>query len=501
MRKKRALVSIIFSLLLEIVTVISGFIVPRLIISTYGSSVNGLVNSITSFIGYISILQLGVGSVVKASLYKPLAKRDQAALNTIVKTTLGFFRKIGIVTIIYIGILTFVFPAFLATEFDFLYTAILVAIIGIGTIFTYLYGITYQMLLEADQRSYIFSAVQIITVILNTIAVVILVRVGASIHLVKAASAVFYVIRPMAIAAYVRKKYKLDLKVPSDPAVISQRWDGFAQGLAYYIHSKTDIFVLTIFSSMVNVSIYSIYALVTTGLNSLTTSIDKAVRSAFGNILASEESEHLKKTFDAYNTCFHMLSTVMFATASVTVFNFISVYVGNVSDAEYIQPMFGILIITAEYLYCLRMPYNSIIFAAGKFKETKNSAFIEAGINIIISCILVYSLGLIGVAIGTLIAMVYRTVSFAVYLHNNILKLPYIQQIKRYSITSLTYILCVIGLSNIKMQINGYFSWGIYAAIICVLSSVVVLMINVIFDGKHTIGAIRAFIGNRKNKK
>ena len=51
------------------------------------------------------------------------------------------------------------------------------------------------------------------------------------------------------------------------------------------------------------------------------------------------------------------------------------------------------------------------------------------------------------------------------------------------------------------MQINGYFSWGIYAAIICVLSSVVVLMINVIFDGKYTIGAIRAFIGNRKNKK
>ena len=76
MRKKKAIINIIFSLLLQLVTVISGFIVPRLFIGTFGSEVNGLVNSIASFVGYITLLQSGVGSVVKASLYKPLAHKD-----------------------------------------------------------------------------------------------------------------------------------------------------------------------------------------------------------------------------------------------------------------------------------------------------------------------------------------------------------------------------------------------------------------------------------------
>ena len=69
MRKKKAIINIIFSLLLQLVTVISGFIVPRLFIGKFGSEVNGLVNSIGSFVGYITLLQSGVGSVVKASLY------------------------------------------------------------------------------------------------------------------------------------------------------------------------------------------------------------------------------------------------------------------------------------------------------------------------------------------------------------------------------------------------------------------------------------------------
>ena len=57
MRKRKAIINIIFSLLLQLVTVVSGFIVPRLFIGTFGSEVNGLVNSIASFVGYITLLQ------------------------------------------------------------------------------------------------------------------------------------------------------------------------------------------------------------------------------------------------------------------------------------------------------------------------------------------------------------------------------------------------------------------------------------------------------------
>ena len=498
MRKKKAIINIFFSLLLELITAISGFIVPRMIISNYGSITNGLINSVSSFIGYISILQLGVGSVIKASLYKPLAKKEYDRVNVIVKTASNFFKKIGFITIIYVIILMFVFPLFISKQFDFFYTSLLIIIIGVSTIFTYLFGITYHMLIEADQKSYIFSIIQIITVILNTAIIVILINLNFSILFVKGISAIVYILRPIILNLYVRKKYKINNKVCSDEKVISQRWDGFAQGLAYYIHSKTDIFVLSIFSSLENVSIYSIYALVTNGLNMVLSSIDKAVRSVFGSIIAKNENAHLRNIFDAYNLVYQIICTILFSTACITIFSFISIYIGNKNDIDYINYTFGLIILSAEYVYCLRMPYNSIIFAAGKFKETKKSAFVEALLNIFISVILVYHFGLVGIALGTLIAMIYRTVNFIVFLHKNILMIQYDNQIKRFCIDTIAYLLGIFVISMFNFNITNFIEWFIYLFVVLLIDSIVVFSINFILYKKNVIKSIALLLNKKK---
>ena len=67
------------SLLLEFVSVICGFIVPRLIIGTYGSDINALTSSITQFLSYIALVEAGVGGVIRAALYRPLAEKNTAA--------------------------------------------------------------------------------------------------------------------------------------------------------------------------------------------------------------------------------------------------------------------------------------------------------------------------------------------------------------------------------------------------------------------------------------
>ena len=113
MRRKNALFNIATALLLEIITVLVGLVVPRLIISAFGSATNGLVNSITQFLGYIALLQSGVGSVIRAALYKPLAQKDHHTLCVMVKTTENFFKKIGYATIAYILILAVIFPTFI----------------------------------------------------------------------------------------------------------------------------------------------------------------------------------------------------------------------------------------------------------------------------------------------------------------------------------------------------------------------------------------------------
>lgn len=494
MRKRKAIINIIFSLLLQLVTVVSGFIVPRLFIGTFGSEVNGLVNSIASFVGYITLLQSGVGSVVKASLYKPLAHKDKNQLCVIAKTADKFFNKIAIATLVYLGILSFVFPAFIAKNFGWLYTASLVVVVGISTAAQYFFGITYQMILEADQRSYVYSVIQIITVVVNTILVVILLKLNCSVQAVKGVSAMIYVARPIIIGLYTKKYYSITKDVECDNSLIKQRWDGFIQAIALFIHQKTDVFVLTIFTTFTDVSIYSVYVMVTTGLSSLLDAIDKAVRSAFGNIIACNERDNLINTFNAYNTLIHILSTICFSTAAVSIFNFIAVYIRDVSDANYIQHIFGLLIITAEFVYCLRMPYNSIIYAAGKFKETKIPAGIEATLNIVISCCLVPVLGLSGVAIGTLVAMMYRCCSFALYLTKDVLCFNIISQIKRFVITFIAYIGIIVVLSGIQVKTHNYVEWVLYAGIVFFISSVITIVVNYVLDRNGTKGAIRMLV-------
>lgn len=508
MRKKKALINTAFSMLLEVVTVITGFILPRLFIGTFGSEVNGLISSIASFIGYITLLQSGVGSVAKAAMYKPLAEKDHNKICVIVKTLESFFRKIAVITVAYIFVLAILFPTLIAPEAgSFLFTFSLVIIIGVSTAAQYFFGITHQMLLEADQRSYVYSSIQIATVIINTLVSVLLIGIGCSIQIVKLGSAIIFVLRPITLSLYSRKKFSIIADVPTDNTLIKQRWDGFAQAIAYFIHSKTDIFVLTIFArlspavSLGLVSVYSVYNMVTYGLNSFVRTIERAVTSALGNIIALDEREHLTKTFNTYNTFMHIVCTSIFSTACITIFKFVEIYVNNVADINYIQYIFGYIIITAEYFYCLRSPYNSIIYAAGKFKETKTSAWIEAGINIIASIILVYKFGLVGVAVGTLTAMLYRTVSFIRFLNREVLFLGIWKQIKRYLVSLTNYVLLIVLGSKIHLQIGDLFAWLIYAGVVFLTTGLFTVFFNYLLMKHETIAVIRTFIWKRSNEK
>ena len=84
-------------------------------------------------------------------------------------------------------------------------------------------------------------------------------------------------------------------------------------------------------------------------------------------------------------------------------------------------PVFAGLSIMAYAVFCLRAPYLTAVQAAGKYKETRNGAFVEAGLNFTISFISVFKFGLIGVTLGTLAANVFRTIQYAVFISQKML--------------------------------------------------------------------------------
>ena len=133
MREKRLKNNTISSLIFQISIVVCGFILPRLIMSYYGSEVNGLVNSITQFLQVISFLELGVGAVVQSALYKPLADKNDAQVSKIIVSAGKFFKHLAEILLVYIVILLVFYPSISNQNFGHIYTATLIAAMSISS--------------------------------------------------------------------------------------------------------------------------------------------------------------------------------------------------------------------------------------------------------------------------------------------------------------------------------------------------------------------------------
>src|SRR5690554_5641619 len=94
----------------RIVRIMSGLILPRLILLYFGSETNGLVASIRQFLSIIAFLDLGVGSVVQSALYKPLAKKNYEQINAVLSAARSYFQKIAYILIIYVSALIIFYP-------------------------------------------------------------------------------------------------------------------------------------------------------------------------------------------------------------------------------------------------------------------------------------------------------------------------------------------------------------------------------------------------------
>ena len=92
-RKVKTLLNMFTGLMKQFIVLICSFILPRYMLVYYGSEVTGLVSSITHFLGFIALLEMGVGPVIQANLYKPLAEKNNEQISKILKSSDRFFRS------------------------------------------------------------------------------------------------------------------------------------------------------------------------------------------------------------------------------------------------------------------------------------------------------------------------------------------------------------------------------------------------------------------------
>ena len=129
----------------------------------------------------------------------------------------------------------------------------------------------------------------------------------------------------------------------------------------------------------------------------------------------------------------------------------------------------------------MRLPYNIIIIVAGHYKQTQNNYIIAAILNIVVSVVTVKAWGLIGVAIGTLVAMGYQTVWMAVYDSKNLIKWPLRNFVKQISVDGLTVLFGFFATRMITMSATTYVEWVILAVKMSIMWLVIVCVLNMIF--------------------
>lgn len=484
----------IASIINRLVILISGLILPRLILVYYGSDVNGLVATVSQYLSIITFLDLGVGAVVQSSLFKPLASNDESQISKIIKSASNYFRKIAYALIAYIVLLVLFFPAIVNNNLDHFSTALLIIAMSINIFAQYYFGIVNELLLNADQRAYVQLFSEVITVIINIVVNVLLITNGYSIVAVKLATGIIYLARPVFLKYYVDKNYNIDSSIELTEEPIKQKWYGIAQHVASIVLESTDTVVLSIFTSLERVSVYAVYSMVTTGIKLLISSLITGIKSFFGSLLASNEIEELKSYFTRIEWLIHTSVVFLFGMTSVLITPFVMLYTTGVEDANYYAPVFGVILSLAQALYSIRLPYNSLILAAGHFKETQTSAIIEVVINIVISLALVSRFGLIGVAVGTFAAMFYRSLYFAVYLSKNIIFRPIKMFLKHIFVDALIFSLYFIVSSFVELQFTSMLEWVFSAVVIGIIFILISIVINLIFYKDTTLNNINRLL-------
>ena len=495
--------NIVFSLLCQLITVICGFVVPKLFLDAYGSEAYGATASITQLLAYITLLEGGVGGVARAVLYKPIANGDTYAISAIIKEIKRFFRILSYIFIAYVLILACFFNKMSHIEcFDWLSTFLLVIVLSIATFSEYFIGISYSLFLQASQRMYVVKVLSIITTILNTICIIVFIKLGFSLIFVKLVSSFVFAIKPIALRFIVKRDYKLVNVTEKTNTYLKQKWDGLGQHIAFVVHSNTDVLLITIFSKLTQVAVYSVYNMIITQVQNIVTSLTAGVESLFGDMIAKDETRQLNSVFDLYEVLVSIVSITVFSSLTIVIVPFVRLYTSLLKDANYIEPAFAFVLTFSSALFCWRNPYISVVAAAGHFKQTRLGAFGEAFVNMAVSVALINPMGLCGVAIGTVLGTLTRFIYYVVYLTKNIICRSLKLFFKRFILNVITYVFITLtGMIYVmKLSVPNYFTWFILGLAVIVIAALISIIINFIFYRQDTKKALKILLRLKKGE-
>lgn len=468
----------------QLVVMIVGVITPRLMIATYGSEVNGLVSSLNQFIGYISLIEAGIGGAAIYSLYKPLAEEDKNSISGIVSAARKGYREAGYLFSSGIFLLALIYGLLSATPtltFGTIFP--LALILGVNGCVDFFLVSGYRVLLTADQRTYVIAVSGTIQTILRAAIIVVLAIARANVVWVYFFALIPIFIKVILIGCYAKKKYNyLDRKAKPDKSALNKRWDVIYQQILGTVQVGVPTVIATVLLDLLQVSVYSIYNMVMSGVNGLLSIFISGLPAGFGELIAKKEHDTLKKTVAEFEVAYYYVLSIAYSATMVLILPFIRLYTRGLTDVNYYNPTLAVVIVLNGLLYNIKTPQSMLIISAGMYKETRWRVTIQGALVIICGMIFGAKWGLAGIMLGSCVSNLYRTIDLLYFVPKRIVDIDVRKTVFR-MIRVFINIGIVVGLSFvIKVNAPGYLYWVLYALLFGVMSVVVTTLTTWLFD-------------------
>ena len=462
------------SAVLQAVNMLSGIIVPRIMLIYYGSEINGLVSSIVQFISYFNIVEAGLGGAVIFSLYKPLADRNVSAISNIVTAAKGLYYKTGMFFSVLVLMLAAIYP-FMVTVTDKSpwQVALLVIILGANGVLDFFVMAKYTTLFTADQRLYVISLANCLQVIFTTVIIFILARQQIDIVVLRAI-VVMVILGKACLIRWYAGRYYASINYSSetpDYTALAKRWDVLYLQLLGAVQTATPVVLLTLLAKDLKlVSVYVVYNMVLSGVNSILGIFMNGLQAGFGEIIAKGEIKTLQRAYSEFEFIYYNLIGIAFTVTFITIQPFIRLYTSGITDADYNVPLIAGLFVINGLLYNLKTPQGMLTLAAGLYREQRVQITLQGRILLILGLCLTAEYGIVGVLIAAIASNVFRDAEIPYFVHKSLLPKIHITSYGRMFFCLMVFtVISFLVTKNLSLEIFSYTEWLIYVVQVMVI--------------------------------
>jgi len=359
---------------------------------------------------------------------------------------------------------------------------LLIVLQGASGVITFCFVSAYKQLFIADGRNYFISNLAALSQILIATGKIVIIKLSANIVFLQSISFIISVVIAILYVYLFRKRYKqIDLRIQPDKQILSEKNAFLVHEISNAVFSSTDILLLSIFCDLQIASIYSIYNMVFSALNQLISQIHNGCFYILGQSYSRGRDEYLHIHY-MYDTLYIAMVFTLMTVAYLLINPFVSLYTRGASNMNYVDRWLPLLFTLIQLLSCCRITASNLIKVSGHAQKTVYRSIAESLINLFASLILIQFLGIYGVLLGTVAALLFRTNDFIIYSNRVVLKRsPFSQYMMIGGYFSLFFVVMVI-FGNLDLQLKDYSQFVVVGTVLTILMAILYFGFAVLFN-------------------